>query len=292
MEDTSTSTETGALPVSTEYAARVEHVISSLAAQHLPATYRNVYRHVRGHRDNLTRYLKWRRGQSTSVTVLEEDFLSDVPEAPELPDDVAPHLDPNETAADRLTRLEAEQEGEQAELQRLQQQRAQGVRLHRDAYVTLLMLSDSVAIREAELDKVRQTLSREQALAAMHHAQEVHDAAVAPIVQLCEQAIAAIADLQAACGELATAIDTQSAALLELRTPRGQPAFDMVDGRSQVRRLIASLPQGGLLMQYLFALTSHEITKGEAAAAVDTLPSTRPLSPVAVRNYITSFEVE
>src|SRR5262245_24392920 len=127
----------------------------------------------------------------------------------------------SETASERVLRLEAEQAEEQQTLGALQAQKARGVRLGRDAYVTMLMLVDSIEIREKELAQAQAAAVRELAHQAMHEAQREHDSRVEQVYAAASAIVASIASLHEAIARFETIYDVQHAGLMAMVQPDG-----------------------------------------------------------------------
>src|SRR5262245_61956624 len=123
------------------YASKIEDLITTIEASGARPTRGRIEQALKGkhsleNRQRLTDYLTWRKTQDASVPV-EVDAPPRVPHG---------HSDEDPQA--HVDRLIAEQAAEQAQLTTLQALRTT-TRLDRDSYIVLLMLQDSVQLREA-----------------------------------------------------------------------------------------------------------------------------------------------
>ena len=229
---------------------------------------------VVGKHAKIRAYMSWRRSQASgSVAVLEP------PASPTV-----------EAIQEDLSQLESQYEGWHLELERLWEL-DQTAPLDEQRELRQVTLERLLTKNLQQQERLKPQLVALAAREAMTRAQGHHDDAVPTVCELLDRLALAIAQVQDVTQALEAAIDAQLDPLFGLVRPDGQPAFDIPGGRVQVQRFLVGLPDGWHLMSYLYNATAHPVTQGEFRTAMDSLPSTRPLSPVAVTTYLKGYEL-
>jgi len=195
-----------------------------------------------------------------------------------------------ESAAQTVARLEREQLEETATLAALNAQKARGVRLDKDGYVTLLMLQDSIEIREQELAQAERQLRRAQWAAEAQAAFDHYEGVRPAILERCDRVVGLLVQFHRECAELGQAIDAQIGPLSALIRADGSPAFDLEGGRTYVDRLLRGLPYGDNLVPYLRGPGAHRPSVGEARQALDAVAVTKALNPRLIQRTMEEFE--
>ena len=259
---------------------RILAVAAELEAQGLAATNSAVYARVLGHRQHTVAVMKARRAERAAaggVAVMEAD------EAPETETPAA-------EVAEDLQQLEHAYEAWHASLEQLWAVELDGplseAQFSRKSWLEYQMVQN---LRAQE--QLRPQLDQARIREAVHAAQAQHDAPLAEVRALAEQALHAVAAVAHAFEDLSEGFARQVDAFFPFRDLRGHQAFDVADGPTYALQLFQQFYGGDPRARDAYLLiASASPTMGQLRAALEACPRLQPFSPRAIATYLESLD--